>query len=185
MNKKLSKLESPQRLAELNPAQTLKIAGLGEHDVVADIGAGSGVFTIPAAEITTNKVYALDISTEMLNLIKEKANKEGLSNIELVHVMGDKYDICDQSVDIVLLVTVLHEIESKEVFLAEIKRIIKHSGKIAVIEFHPWQTPMGPPVEIRLSKRDVAELFSCIGLVVCEEFDMGENLYCLVFSYIG
>lgn len=175
------KLENPMRLKELEPMNTLKKIGLQENHIVCDIGAGSGIFTIPAAMITSSKVYALEISDEMLSIIGEKAKDQGVSNIELIKVQDEHFDVLDDSIDIALLVTVLHEIPNKTVFLKEIKRILKDNGKISVIEFHKRETPMGPPVEHRMDKNDVIARLKNSGFIVEDEFDLGDNLYCLVF----
>lgn len=182
MNRKQNKLENPERLAELNPTETLEKIGLGEYDILCDIGAGTGIFTIPAAKITKNKVYALENDDEMLSVIGNKANNEEISNIELIKVEGDHYGLCDHSVDIVLIVTVLHEIDNQTIFLEEVKRISKENGKIVVIEFHKKKTPMGPPIERRMEKAEVIDLLKNINFILHQNFDLGDNFYCLIFE---
>jgi ubiquinone/menaquinone biosynthesis C-methylase UbiE len=177
-----SKLENPIRLAELKPEDTLRKIGLQDNQIVCDIGAGSGIFTIPAARITRKKVYTVDINDEMLSIISGKATAEGITNIELIKVKDDHYQIMDHSVDIALMVTVLHEINNPSEVIAEIKRILKNNGKIAVIEFHKRETKMGPPIEHRLGKDEVQEMLRAAGFIVQEEFDLGNNLYCKVFK---
>ena len=181
MNSRQTRFENPARLEELRPRETLERIGLQENDVLSDIGAGSGVFTIPAAKMIRNTVLALEIQEELLALIAEKAQSEGLRNIELIKVSDNNLPVRDNSVDIVLLVTVLHEITEPAVFLEEVKRLLKNRGKLAVIEFHKRQTPMGPPLAQRLSREEVKELLSQRGFVVQEDFDLGDNFYCLVF----
>jgi len=179
---RLIKLESSLRLAELKALDTLKRIGLQEDYVLCDIGAGSGVFTIPAATLTKNKVHALEIDEEMLAIIGEKAKRAGLTNIELIKVQEDNLDvIADQSIDIVLMVTVLHELDHKPAYLAKVKKLLKKQGKIAIIEFHKQETPLGPPPEIRLSKDEVQDLLLDAGFAVQEAFDLGANFYCLIF----
>jgi hypothetical protein len=132
----IDKLENPYRVKELNPTGTLKKIGLGPNDCLCDIGAGAGagIFTVPAARITRNTVYA-----------------------------------------------VLHEVDDKEALLFEIKRIIKTSGRFAIIEFHAKETPMGPPVLHRLDKNTVNTLCVYCGFLKYMEFDLGDNFYCMVF----
>ena len=182
MNNKQMKLESPVRIQELNPIETLKKIGLQEDHTLCDIGAGSGLFTIPAAKLTTQKVYALEINDEMLSIIREKAKTQGLTNIETIKVTGDHLDIVDNSIDIALLVTVLHEIQNKTILIEEIKRLLKDNGKIAVLEFHKRETPMGPPVNHRLGKDETTALLTKAGFVFDLDFDLGDNYYCLVFQ---
>lgn len=182
MNHKQSKLENPARLAELSPKKTLRKIGLREGDVFCDIGAGSGIFTIAGAQLTSNQVFALEINEEFLKIIGEKARKENLINIKTMQVMGEHYDIEAATVDLAILVTVLHEIENKDGLLTELKRIIKDSGKLAVIDFHQEQTPMGPPPAHRISKDEVIALGAAYGFSRSDAFNLGDNFYCVVFD---
>lgn len=175
------KLESPERLSELSPEETLKRIGLGENDVVCDIGAGTGVFTIPAAQITKNSVFALDKNDELLEIIQQKARDKELANIKTVKVINNSFDIEDNSADFVILVTVLHEIEDKDAFLTEIKRIMKSTGRLSIIEFHR-KAPMGPPDALRLEVDEVSAMCSRVGLTLVDEFDIGSNFYCVVLN---
>jgi len=177
----VQKLENPIRLEELNPTETLKKIGVTQEQTLCDIGAGSGIFTIPASSLA-EKVYALEISIDMLNLIREKVNTEEIKNIELVKVEDDSFNIETSSIDIAIAVTVLHEIKNKSTFLDEIKRMLKPEGKVAVIEFHKRSTPIGPMVDHRLGNESVKELFHASGFTLCDEFNLGDNFYCIIFE---
>ena len=178
---KQTKLENPERLAELDPSNTLRRLGLGLEDSVCDIGAGSGIFTMEAARMTGAAVYALEIDDIMLELIRKKAKKEKRGNIIAAKVEDGIFPVEDNAADLALLVTVLHEIENKADFLREITRILKIGGRVAVIEFHKADTPMGPPLFHRLGRGEVRDILIEEGFSVCDDFDLGENLYCLVF----
>ena len=184
MDHKQMKLENPERLAELSPEDTLRRIGLGENDIICDIGAGSGIFTIPAAGITKNTVYAMEINDEFLDVIHEKAAAHNLPNVITMKVTGDHYDMEAGTADVVIMVTVLHEIEDKNTLLTECRRIMKRHAKLAVIEFHKQQTPMGPPASHRLGKEEVVEICAAPGFSKTGEFDLGENLYCLLFEKV-
>ena len=181
-NSKQMRMENPLRIAELNPLETLIRVGLSENDSVCDIGAGSGIFTIPAAQITKNNVYALEIDDEMLEVIGEKTKRLGLNNIVPVKVSDDKFNIEDHVVDFALVVTVFHEIENKRGFLSEIKRVLKNEGKIMVIEFHKRETPMGPPVAHRIGESVVKKDFGEFEFTIENNFDLGDDFYCLLFQ---
>lgn len=178
---KQMRLENPERVSELNPYETLKRINIDSNDVICDVGAGSGIFTIPAAKSTGNQVYALETDHEMLEIIKKKAKSEGLANIDLIQVEGDNIQISDKTVDVVLMVTVLHEIENKPVFLSEIKRILKTDGRIMLIEFYKHETPLGPPVPHRISREEVIKTMDETGFLNSMEFALGDNFYCIVF----
>ena len=83
MNHNANRFENPERLAELSPAKTLIKIGLEDGMTLCDIGAGSGIFSVAAAKITTAKVFATDINPEMLSVIAEKANAQGLKIFKL------------------------------------------------------------------------------------------------------
>lgn len=182
---KQAKLENPVRLAELNPPGTLARIGIGSTDVICDIGAGSGIFTIPAAGMTENKIYALEADEEMLKIIRRKAELEKLSNIEPILVEGDRIRIMDETADLVLMATVLHEIENKKDFLKEVNRILKSDGRIAIIEFFKHETPFGPPVPHRIAREDVDLMMESSGFSASDEFELGDNFYCLVLRKNG
>ena len=177
-----AKLENPARLAELNPADTLKRIGLKDGDVLCDIGAGSGIFTIPAARITRGTVYAIDLRADMLDIIAEKARTAGLGNVMPLLSDGCSYAVPNGCADIALAVTVLHEVADKAAFLKEVKRLLKPGGRMAVVEFHQRETPIGPPLAHRLSKEDVGTVFADAGFSQQDAFDLGGNFYCMVFE---
>jgi len=182
MDGKHMKLENPVRMMELNPEETLKRIGILEDSVFCDVGAGSGIFTVAAAGLTKNKVYALEIDDDMISVIKEKALGNSLANIETVKVDPESFHMADNCVDIAVMVTVLHEIADKPTFLENVKKLVKDDGKVAVIEFHKRATPMGPPPAYRIGRDEVMEEMKKIGLTVLDDFDLGENYYCLVFG---
>jgi ubiquinone/menaquinone biosynthesis C-methylase UbiE len=181
MNNKQSKLEDPKRLEELSPEQTLRRIGFAEGQILCDVGAGTGIFSIPAAKVTHNTVYALEISDEMLEIIAGKANEQGLGNVVPVKVKGDDFGVPGGSIDLILLVAVLHEIQDKHTFLAGLQKLLKPGGKVALIEFHKGQTPNGPPAENRLGREEATAFMQAVGLGVSDDFDLGENVYCMVF----
>lgn len=180
MNEKQMKFENPKRLKELNPEDTLLRIGMKDNYSLCDIGAGTGVFSVPASRMTHNTVYALEISDEMLEIIAEKIEKEKIENIKLVKVKDNQFDVLDSTIDIALMVTVLHEIENKSEIIKEIDRVLKKSGSICVIEFHKPETHGGSPMKPRISKSEVISMMSHFGYVLNKEFDLGSNLYCVL-----
>lgn len=183
MNNKQTKLESPARMEELKPLDTLSRIGFKKNQTLCDIGAGSGIFTIPAALYTESIVYALEKDKEMLSIIDSKIKQNGITNVRLIEVSGDNYDVEDEIIDIALMVTVLHEIDNKPVILKEVKRMLKPEGKLAVVEFHKRQTPVGPPIPHRIAQEEVTALLVENGFVVQDTFDLGDNLYCALFKF--
>lgn len=182
MHHKQVKFEHPVRLAELDPAGTLTRIGFGKGMVLADVGAGTGIFSFPAAAMTDQMVYALEISDDMLSILEEKIQSEGITNLKTVKVIDDRFDLPDHCADLGLLVTSFHEVEHKEPILSELVRILTPKGRVAVIEFHPWETPMGPPLDHRITREEIQEQFQSHGFLLQEETILGDNFYCLVYG---
>lgn len=182
MNHKIEKLENPLRVQDLAPNSTLLKLGLTQGATVCDIGAGSGIFTIPASQITKNTVYAIDVNKELLEEIDKKAAAEKIHNIRTLLVQDFTYPIEEKSVDFVLLVTVFHEIDEKEALLTSIKRILTEKGKLCIIEFRKEVTPMGPEIDHRIAKEEVQIHLLYSGYHQEEEFELGANFYCLTFG---
>jgi ubiquinone/menaquinone biosynthesis C-methylase UbiE len=181
-NDKKSKLENPERVGELNPEATLLKAGFKAGMVLCDIGAGTGIFSFPATRISNNYIYALEKSDSMLELLEERRDNQTINNLIIRKVDKDTLPLNNSCCDMVVMVTVLHEIANKEYMLKEIKRILNGEGRLVIIEFHKRKTPMGPPVDRRLSEEDIVKLCNREGLKTLQKFSLGENFYCAVFE---
>ena len=183
MAHKIEKLENPARLEELAPENTLKRIGLEPGMLFADIGAGTGIFAIPAAKMTTEKVFALEISEEMIQLLNQHKEEAGLDNLE-VRQVEEGLPLNDKSCDLILMATVFHELDDKEGMLKEIHRSLKTNGRLAIIEFHGYETPMGPPVPHRIAKESVQKHAEANGFHLVESFDLGDNFYCQLYKQV-
>jgi ubiquinone/menaquinone biosynthesis C-methylase UbiE len=177
-----SKLENPARLNELRPVETLKRIGLGEESVLCDIGAGTGIFALAAASLTRGAVYALDIQDSMLEIIARKAAQADAENVRCVKVTDEGFGLPPGVADIALMCSMLHEVADKVRFLTDAAALLKPGGRLAVIEFHKRETPMGPPLSRRLGPDEVAEAAASARLSPSDAFDLGENFNCAVFS---
>ena len=178
----MSKFENPIRLMELMPKETLIDIGLKKGDLFCDIGAGTGVFTIEAAIITGAETYAIDVSDEMLSVIDAKARALDILNIQLINPEGFDYPIETQTCDFAFMCSVLHEITEKKRLFEEIYRILKDDGKLAIIDFHKYQTPLGPPEQRRISINETKEIVEGFGFTEISKRNLGENFYLCVFN---
>ncbi len=177
----IEKFENPQRIKEIDLTNSLIKAGIREDDVLCDYGAGTGIFAVEAAKLTRSKVYALDMSDEMLEFARGKVESKGVGNVEIVKVGADEIPLSDRMVDIFYMVTVLHHIEKLDSFLLEVKRVLKPGGKVMIVEFKKIVSPMGPPIEHRISEVEAAELFRRIGYESLMEESLSENLFLQVY----
>jgi ubiquinone/menaquinone biosynthesis C-methylase UbiE len=146
------------------PQRRLKKIPLKEGMAVVDYGCGTGSYTILAAKLVgpKGKVFAVDIQPLAIKMIKEKAARESLTNIEPVLV--DSYDtgIQGSSIDLVLLLDTLHMINDRQVLFREIHRLLKPDGLIFM-----------DPGHMRISRgREIVENTGLFTMVECRGHDM-------------
>ena len=177
VEKMKSKLESPNRINELKPIETLEKLGFTEGMTLCDIGSGTGLFSIPAANISKNNIYALDISQDMIDYLNNKKNELSLESLIPMKVDGDNLPLENNTIDLVLIITVLHEVNNIKLTLKEIKRILKKSGKAYIVEFYKKETSFGPPLDIRIDSKDLINLSMEVGFTSIEEIKISDNLY--------
>lgn len=180
INKK--KLDNPERRQILPPDTVLQKLGLKEDDDMADIGCGIGYFTFPASEIidSKNNIYAIDISEEMLIEVEKESKEKGIENISLIKSTEYDLKLEDEKVSFALMVNVLHETDDKICMLKEIYRILKPSGRIAIVDFEKKQTQSGPPLEHRISKNEAMGLLKEAGFEFEKEEQFADIFYGIV-----
>lgn len=181
--KAIEKFEHPGRLKEINIEEALKKAGINETSRICDYGAGTGVFSVAAASMTKNNVYALDMSPEMIGLIKDKKTNAGFDHIIPLIIEADDLPLDQGSIDIFLLVTVFHHIDNAASFVDKIYDVLDQKSKLIIIEFIKKDSPMGPPIGHRMSQSEVKEIigdrFNCIHDEV-----LGDNLYLQIYESV-
>jgi SAM-dependent methyltransferase len=132
----LSRFEGKDRAQKLQVERVMDLLGIKQGITVADIGAGSGWFTVRAARRTgsTGKVYAVDINPEFLKYIRERAQKDGLRNIQTVLDKEDDPLLPAKSVDSVLLLKTYHEIAKPVPFLKNLRRALRPGAVVGIID---------------------------------------------------
>jgi len=130
-------LERSEREDEERPTRALEIMKVGSGMVVADIGAGSGYFTERLARLVgpTGRVYASDIQQGMLDLLQRRITRERLGNVTLV--LADPADpkLPAGALDLALMVDVYHELGDPQTVLGHIRRALKPTGRLVLIEY--------------------------------------------------
>jgi len=132
----LSVFESPGRESRLQIERVMDILGVASGKAVADIGAGSGWFTIRAAKRVGagGLVYAVDINPEAVRYIGERADKERLQNVKAVLSKADDPLLAGNSVDAVLLLKTYHEIAQPVTLLRNLRAALRPGAKVGVID---------------------------------------------------
>lgn len=176
MNKLIEKFESPQRVAELAPANTMAKIGIKPGETFCDLGAGTGIFIKEALKLKLSEIFAVDISEGMRQILTERFEGAG------VKVLDDINRVPQDSCDLVLLSTVFHELDDRRAMLDEINRIIKCDGRVAIIEFRPTKIRIaGPPLDQRISEKQLVEIMRYGKLNKISAFSLSENLFCHIY----
>jgi SAM-dependent methyltransferase len=147
-----------------NPTAT---ANLRAGEVVVDLGSGGGLDVLLAARKVgpTGKAIGIDMTQEMIDLARRNAAKSGLGNIEFHLATIDKLPLPDASVDCVISNCVINLAPDKPAVLAEIARVLKPGGRLAVSDI---ALKRELPSEIG---RDVMAYLGCIaGAILIEEY---------------
>lgn len=154
------KLFSEERQKMLPTDKIIELIRVNRNDVIADLGAGNGYFTVPFAKAAKH-VYAVDIEPKMLSLLEDYADEEDVSNIE--YVVSDLEDIKmgNGQANIVFVAFVIHEVEQMRKVLDEFKRILIPGGKLVLLEWKPDDNPdMGPPSHERIAPDALQEILN-------------------------
>lgn len=162
----MHRLDSPERRKMLPPDTLLKQLPIEETDSVVDLGAGTGYFTIPAAQRTQGRVIAVDVEPQMLEVIKDKVEENGANNVELVQGAIEDVPLEDETANHVIASLVLHEVEPLQRGLSEIRRLLKDGGHCLCLEWEKTPSEMGPPLHHRIHSSDMKKAFEDAGFTV-------------------
>jgi ubiquinone/menaquinone biosynthesis C-methylase UbiE len=169
------------------PRSNILHMGLRDGMKVADLGAGSGHYSLAAAAAIGNsgRVYAVDVQEDVLKHLKDSGHRAGRNNIETVWGNIEKSGgtkLREQSVDAVILSNTLFQVEYKEGVVKEIKRIIKPGGKLLVIDWAGAYGGMGPAPHHVVTEHQAEELFITGGFYKAKDFRAGPHHYGILFT---
>jgi predicted methyltransferase len=179
----LGLLEGPDREAWQRPEAVMDALNISENSVVADLGAGSGWFTVRlAVRVGPNgKVYAEDIQHQMIEAISRRVAREGLRNVETI--LGSASDPrLPQPVDAVLIVDAYHEMEHKVALLRNVAKALKPDGRIGIINFKKDGHGPGPPMDERVDPERVIRDAEAAGLRLLARPGFLQYQHMLVFG---
>lgn len=173
-------LDSPERRAYLDPAAILTSFGIRRGWRIADIGAGIGFFSLPAAELVGPRghVFAVDLAGEMLEDLEGRIQKGRVTNIQPLLSTEDRVPLADATVDFAFLACVLHELEGPAT-LRECRRILKPSGRLGIVDWKKIDQDEGPPREHRLDEGEAAAVLRDAGFRPMRTFDAGPYHYAI------
>ncbi len=172
-----------------NPEENIAYADIREGMCVADLGAGTGAYTIPLAKRVgyTGKVYAIEVQKDLLARIKEDAHRAHFSNVDVVwgdieRLGGTK--LASHIVDVAILANTLFLIKDKTATIQEIARILKPEGKLLIIDWKDSYGGMGPSPEMLISKIKAEQLCNKHGFTLVRDVSAGPHHYGILLKKI-
>lgn len=177
----LSIFDSPGRDERLQINRVMEILGIAPGKVVADIGAGSGWFTVRAAKRVTGTgtVYAVDINPEAIRYIDQRAQKENLHNVKAILSKPDDPQLPLNRIDSVLMLKTYHEVEHPVTLLRNLRPSLRAGAKVGIIDRNGNGENHGVAREIVIREASKA------GYKLREQYDFvkGDSMdYFLVFA---
>jgi arsenite methyltransferase len=153
-------------------------------NVVADLGAGSGIFAAPLARAVgpQGKVYAVEIDADFFPYIERKMKEQGITNVRTV--LGKPADptLPATDVDVAFLHDVLHHVEDKPGYLRQVVRYLTPAGRVAVVEFDGPKGPHRDDPKLQVAKAEMTAWMAALGLVPSQDFSLFGDKWYVIYT---
>lgn len=176
--------DDPGRDAWQKPDAVITRLGVAPGMTVADLGAGTGYFSVRLAKAVGPKgrVLAIDIEPNLVDYMKSRAAQESLPQIAAVLATADDPKLPERGVDLVLIVDTWHHIDDRLRYLAKLAAGLAPGGRVAVVDFKKGDFPVGPPDAHKLTAEAVVAEFVEAGWAVADRWDDLPYQYVLAFT---
>lgn len=150
-------LDRREREEEENPDLAMRLIRVQRGSSVADVGAGSGYYTIRLAKAVgeTGRVYAVDIQQGMLDLLQKAVARERLANVTSVLSTVNDPRLPAGALDMILMVDVYHEFAQPQVMLQRMREALKPGGRLVLLEYRAEDPAVPIRPEHKMSKAQV------------------------------
>jgi len=173
--------DDPERDAWQKPHDVIRALVLKPDAIVADIGAGTGYFSMRFAHmLPKGRVYSVDTEPGMVKHLADRAKREGLKNVTAVTGVPEDPRLPEKA-DLIVLVDVYHHVEDRQRYFRQLQNSLKSGGRIAIIDFR-MDSPVGPPKSARIEPDRVKAEMKRAGYVLAQEHAFLPNQYFLVFE---
>ncbi len=165
-------LERPEREREENVSQAIENMDIQPDERIADIGAGSGYYTFRMArEAPRGKVFAVDIQPEMLDIMQQRIEEEGIENVELIRGSETSPKLTANSVDLVTMIDVYHELSHPRETMQNIVSALRPGGRFILLEYR-MEDPTVPIKRLhKMSEEQAVREMESVGLRLRENMD--------------
>lgn len=183
----IAMLERPERESFQRREKVMEALAFRPGERVADVGAGSGYFTLPVAKAVepSGIVWAVDISQEMLDYLAKRVEAEKLQDVKLKKVAKDDPELPPKGLDTILMVDTLHYIQDRPAYAKKLAAGLAPGGRLVIIDYtpKPWaDRPWGPPPEQQMARETVDHDMAAGGFRVAKAYDFLPEQYFVVYT---
>jgi SAM-dependent methyltransferase len=172
--------DDPARDGWQLPARVIEALALPPTASVADIGAGTGYFTVRIAKaVPRGTVYGVDVEPSMVDYIRKRAAGDGLKNVVPV-LAGAATPNLPQPVDMALIVDTYHHLPNRAAYFRDLKRSLAPDGRVAIVDFRK-DSPDGPPPEFRFEAEQIVAEMGQAGYRLDRKYDFLPRQHFLIF----
>jgi ubiquinone/menaquinone biosynthesis C-methylase UbiE len=177
-------LDGPQRVAALRIDEVVAALKLQPGQTVADIGAGSGLFSAPLARAVGPKgrVYAVEIDAGFFPDIQKRAAAAGVDNVQTVAGKFTDPALPVKTIDLAFFHDVLHHVEDRAGYLKTLTAYLAPGGRVVVVDYEAGVGPHQKQPELEVSRAQLSGWMSAAGLVELQDIKLFQDKYFLVFG---
>ncbi|HZZ83500.1 MAG TPA: class I SAM-dependent methyltransferase [Anaeromyxobacteraceae bacterium] len=167
----VAKQEDPSRDGWQKPDQVIGALGVSPGQVVCDVGAGPGYFTLRLARAVGagGAVHAMEVEPEILGILRQRLAAAGAANVHPHLVPGDAPPLPPEPCDLILVADVFHHFSDGPATLRALASRLRPGGRIANLDFHQGELPVGPGPDHKVSREQFLAAAREAGLEVVEE----------------
>ena len=175
--------DDPTRDEWQKPQALVQALKLTPGTRVADLGAGTGYFSGYLSKSVGNEgtVFAVDTEPNLVVHLRERAEHENTPNVVPILASPDNPRLPAASVDVVLIVDTYHHIDARRTYFRGLQRSLTRDGRVAIIDWHKRDLPVGPPPSHKLAREQVLEEMAAAGYVLVDEPSVLPYQYFLIF----
>ncbi len=163
--------DDPARDAWQLPGRVIEALALRPGQKVADIGAGTGYFSVRLARsAAAPTVFAVDVEPAMIGHLRKRAAAEGLKNITAVQASATSPNL-PEPVDVVLVVDTYHHIPNRTAYFAALTAKLTPGGRLAIVDFKKGVGGDGPPEDFRFTPEQISGELAQAGYVLDQSHD--------------
>ena len=171
--------DDPARDAWQMPARVIDALQLKSGMKIADIGAGTGYFSMRLAKVPGASVFAVDIEPKMVEYLTQRAHKEHAMNVTAV-LAGASSPNLPEPVDVILVVDTYHHLPNRPAYFRELRKSLRSGGRVAIVDFRK-DAPEGPPAHFRFTPQQIQDEMKQAGYELQSAHDFLPRQHFLIF----